>query len=68
MRYTYTMEYRSTAKRREFCLSEWMNLAPHKVKEVRERQILFNITYMWNLKNTINVNKTKRITDKGTIP
>ena len=34
------------------------------MKEVRERQILYDITYIWNLKNTTNVNITKKQTDK----
>ena len=36
-------------------------------KSDRERQILYDITYMWTLKNTTNINKTitnrSRLTD-----
>ena len=59
MLYVYTMEYYSAIKK------EWNNaicsnmdgLEGHYAKwnrSDRERQILYDITYMWNVKNSTN--------------
>ena len=32
----------------------WMDVEGIILKEIRERQILYDVTYMWNLKNTTN--------------
>ena len=34
----------------------WMNLEIITLSEVRQRQILYDITYMWNLKKKIQMN------------
>ena len=43
----------------------WMDLKIFILSEVRERQILYDITYMWNLKNSTNelIYETNRLTD-----
>ena len=51
------MEYYSAIKMNEIMsfVTTWMNLEMIILsKSHRERQILYNITYMWNLKNDTN--------------
>ena len=52
MWYIYTMEYYSAIKKNEIMPFEatWMDLEIIILSEDRERQILHDITYMWNLK------------------
>ena len=63
----YTMEYYSAMKKNEILpfaatrmdlegimLREIRQIIMSEKLEVRERQILYDITYMWNLKNTTN--------------
>ena len=55
MRYTYTMEYYLVTKKNEIMpfAATWMQLEIVILSEVRserERQITYNITYIWNLK------------------
>ena len=56
MWYIYTMEYYSDIKRNETgsFVEMWMNLETVIQNEDREKQILHNITYMWNLENGID--------------
>ena len=58
MWYTCTMEYSSAIKKNEILPFEapWMDLKGIILREItrREREILYNIPFMWNLKNTIN--------------
>ena len=59
MRHIYTMEYYSGIKRNEIgsFVETWMNLENiilSKVKSERERQIPYDITYVWNLKHDTN--------------
>ena len=56
MWYMYTMEYYSAIKRNEIKLfaATWMDLEMIMLREVRERQIPYNITYVWNLMNITN--------------
>ena len=71
MWYTYTMEYYSAIKRNKI-----MPYAATKmqlkviilsgVKSERERQIPYDITYMWNLKYGINEPIYKTETDSQT--
>ena len=53
MWYIYTMEYYSAIKRNEAVLfaETWMDLETVIQREVsqKEKQILYNIAYMWNL-------------------
>ena len=51
----HTMEYYSTIKRNEIMpfVATWMGLEIIILSEVRERQILYDITYKWNLKKKI---------------
>ena len=51
MWYIYTMKYYSAIKKkRKFATCSNMDgLGGHKLSD-RERQILYDITYMWNLK------------------
>ena len=51
----YTMEYYSVFKKKEILLflTTWMKLKyvmVSKISQKEKRQILHNITYMWNLK------------------
>ena len=52
------MEYYSAIKKNEILpfAATWMDLEGIMLSEKsdRERQILYDITYMWNLKNTTN--------------
>ena len=52
MWYVYTMEYYSAIKKNEIMpfAATWMDLETVILSEVRERQISYDITYMWNLK------------------
>ena len=43
----------------------WMDLEIIILSEVRERQISYDITYMWNLNNFVN--DTDELTDKTEI-
>ena len=38
------------------CATKWMDLNIIILNEVRERQISYDITYMWNLKKMIQMN------------
>ena len=50
--HTHTMEYYSAIKKNETMpfAATWMDLEIIILREVREKQILYGITYMWNLK------------------
>ena len=52
MWYIYTMEYDSAIKKNEIMpfAATWMDLEMITLSEVSQRQISYNITYMWNLK------------------
>ena len=59
MWYLYTMEYYSATKKSETMpfAATWMQLEIiilSEVKSERERQIPYDITYMWNLKQDTN--------------
>ena len=68
MCYIYTMEYYSAIKKNEIMLfaATWMDLEIITVSEVRERQISYDITYMWNLKYDTNELIYKTETDSQT--
>ena len=57
MWYIYTMDCYSARKKNEIMTftAIWMDLEIIILSKVRERQISYDITYMWNLKN----NKTE---------
>ena len=62
--YIYNGVFYTVIKNNEIMLfaATWMDLEIiilNKVKSDRERQILYNITYMWNLEDRI-IYKTKR--------
>ena len=50
--YIYTMRYYSATEKNEIIsfAAMWMNLKIVIPSEVRERQIMYDIAYMWNLK------------------
>ena len=52
---TYTMEYYLAIKKNEILpfATTWINLKGIMNKSDRERQILYDFTCMWNLKNKI---------------
>ena len=52
----YTMGYYSDKKRNEILslAATWMELEGIMLSEVSQRQIPYNIIYMWDLKNTTN--------------
>ena len=54
--YIHTMEYYSAIKKNEILpfAATWMDLENIMLSEVSQRQILYDVTYMWNLKNNTN--------------
>ena len=63
MWYLYTMEYYSAIKKNEILpfAAAWMDLEGITLSEIRQRKILYDITYMWNLKKYNKlVNKTNK--------
>ena len=63
------MEYYSATKKYEIMsfAATWMSLEIIILSEIRERQISYNITYMWNLKkNDTNELIYKKETDSQT--
>ena len=62
------MEYYSATKNNKIIpfATTWMHLEIVILSEVRERQKLFDITYMWNLKNNTNESIYKTETDSQT--
>ena len=56
--YIYTMEYYSAIKNNEIMsfAATWMDLGIVILSEVRQRQISYDITYMWNLKKVVQIN------------
>ena len=57
----------SHKKRKKYChLQQHGWRIPYKVKKVRQRQILYDITYMWNLENNTNESIYKTETDSQT--
>ena len=54
----YTMEYYSAIKRNEIMsfAATWMDLEITKLSEVSQRQISYDIAYMWNLKKIDTIN------------
>ena len=56
MWYMYTMESYSATKRNEIMsfAATWMDLEMVILSEVRERQILNDVTYKWHLKKIIH--------------
>ena len=54
--YVYIMEYYSAIKMNEIMpfAATWMHLETFVLSEVRERQISYDITYMYNLKYDTN--------------
>ena len=65
------MEYYSAIKKKELMpfAATWMQLEIiilREVKSERERQIPYDITYMWNLKYDANEPISKRETDSQT--
>ena len=58
MWYTHIMEYYSAIKKNEItsCAATWTDLEIFILNEAsqKERQIPYNITYMWNLKYDTN--------------
>ena len=64
----YTMEYYSAIKKKEIMpfAATWIDRETAILSEVRERQILYNIIYMWNLKNTTSETVCQTETDSQT--
>ena len=62
--YQYIMEYHSAIKKNETMLiaATWMDLEITS-KSDREREISYDITYMWNLKNDSSTNIFTKPTD-----
>ena len=65
--YTYTVDYYSAIIKNEilpFAMA-WMELESIMIsKPVRERQIPYDFTHMWNLRNKTSKEKKKREKDK----
>ena len=67
--YTYTLEYYSAINKNEILpfAATWMDLEIIILsKSDRERQIPYDISYMWNLKNDTNELTYKTETDSQT--
>ena len=65
--YTHTMEYYLAIKSEILPFAAtWMDLENIVLSEVRQRQILYNITYIWNLKNNTSELIHKIETDSQT--
>ena len=64
----YTMEYYSAIKKNEIMpfAATWMDLEIIILSGVSQRQIPYDITYMWNLKNDTNELFYKTETDSQT--
>ena len=62
------IEYYSAIKKNEILpfAATWMDLGIIILSEVSQRQILYDITYMWNLKNNTNELIYKAETDSQT--
>ena len=58
MWYKYTMEYYSAIKENEIMpfAATWMDLEIVILSDVRQRQISYDIAYMWTLKKMIQIN------------
>ena len=56
--YIHTMEYYSAIRKNEIMpfAATWMDLEIVILSEVRQRQISYDITCMWNLKKMIQMN------------
>ena len=63
------MEYYSVIKKNKTMpfAATWMGLEIIILREVRQRQIPYDITYMWNLKNDTNELIYKAETDSQTL-
>ena len=62
----YTMEYYSDIKENKilsFCLGPLLPYAKGKQSD-KERQILYDLTYMWSLKNKTNEQTKQKQTDR----
>ena len=63
------MEYYSAMTKNEILLfaATWMDPENIMFSEIRQRQILYDITYMWNLRSNTSecIYKTNRFTDVG---
>ena len=71
MWYIYTMEYYSAIKKNEimpFAAATWMQLESIILSEIsqKEKEIPYNITYMWNLKSDTNKQLYETKTDSQT--
>ena len=50
--YIYIMEYYPTIKRMKSCICDNMGEPRiYYISEIRQRQILYDFTYKWNIKN-----------------
>ena len=56
LRYIHVMEYYSAGKKNEILpfTATWMDLENIILSDDRERQILYDITYTWTLKDNTN--------------
>ena len=71
MWYIYTMEHYSAIKKNEimpFAAATWMQLESIILSEIsqKEKEIPYNITYMWNLKSDTNKQLYETKTDSQT--
>ena len=60
--YIHTVEYYSAIRMYEILpfAATWMDQHTIILSEVTQRQILYDITYMWNIKNMIQMNLLKK--------
>ena len=68
MWYIYTMDYYAAIKKNEMMpfAATWMDLEIIILSEVNQRQISYDITYMWNLKDYSNESMYNTETDSQT--
>ena len=58
MWHTYTLEYYSAMRKREILplVTTWIDSEGIMLSEISQRQILYDIAYMWNLKKGVQMN------------
>ena len=67
--HTHTEEYYSALKRNKILpfVITWMYLEDIVLSELSQRQIPYDITYMWNLKNKTKESRNRRTEQTGVV-
>ena len=61
--HTHTMEYYSAIKKNEILpfATMWMELEGIMLSKIRERQISYDLTHMWNLRHKTDKHKEREV-------